>query len=667
MCSQKVLLLNASNIDLLESRWVVYPYAFIQVAAVARQAGVEVICKDLLGIPQERWEQTVQALIERHHPAMILITLRNTDSLISWDYERDGSKEGGRRAYFPIERTKELVAAIRTVSDLRIAVGGFGFSVLPSEIMHYLRPDFGVFGGSDAFFAHFEDIEAGNLGEIANLMYFQEDQLISNPRMFYPPLGDTEYTPQAIEEMMAFYDSFPSPEFLGAPVEIVRGCCHSCVFCSEPHVAGNRVRYRDLSTVMRDIEMLVDHGVTRIFGISSEVNPEGNEFVLDLAGRIQSFNERQTEDRKVTWFSGNYLLNLSIDEYERLYKSGFTTGWSDITALDDENARAMRTPYRNESVVAHLKTYAQFERTQPELLQAQDVSQPAGIGSEDKANRKNRPINWSLFLGNPATTTETIRNTIRVANREGLAQLFEGCYINTNIRVFDYEELNEATLAVTYSVTADLERTGYRQLLPSFAYPPALLQDFGSEEETELMFRHIARTYLSTRYQKSRNWLKFIRQKATAMSIASWMVELSDTQGVNIPAHIRPTVKGEASTALRRLFSEEPQDEERDTCESLAKQVVDSLLSVCLEAFPDPFGLLGLPTTMDELERLTPYELTVAVFNRWRTEKELFDELTEQTRSVVSESIQDFSRFCIQTMLYRSNILIDPKYRGLFV
>ena len=287
MCSQKVLLLNASNIDLLESRWVVYPYAFIQVAAVARQAGVEVICKDLLGIPQERWEQTVQALIERHHPAMILITLRNTDSLISWDYERDGSKEGGRRAYFPIERTKELVAAIRTVSDLRIAVGGFGFSVLPSEIMHYLRPDFGVFGGSDAFFAHFEDIEAGNLGEIANLMYFQEDQLISNPRMFYPPLGDTEYTPQAIEEMMAFYDSFPSPEFLGAPVEIVRGCCHSCVFCSEPHVAGNRVRYRDLSTVMRDIEMLVDHGVTRIFGISSEVNPEGNEFVLDLAGRIQ--------------------------------------------------------------------------------------------------------------------------------------------------------------------------------------------------------------------------------------------------------------------------------------------------------------------------------------------------------------------------------------------
>ena len=224
MCSQKVLLLNASNMDVFP----VYPYAFIQVPAVARQAGVEVICKDLLGIPRERWEQAVQASIERHNPIMILITLRNTDSLTSMDYELDGLQNRGRRAYFPIERTRELIAAIRVVSDLKIALGGFGFSVIPDELMHYLRPDYGVFGGPDAFFAHLNDIEAGNLGEVANLLFFEEDQLISNPRIFYPPLADMEYTPQVIEEMMTFYDSFPSPGFEGAPVEIMRGCSHSC-------------------------------------------------------------------------------------------------------------------------------------------------------------------------------------------------------------------------------------------------------------------------------------------------------------------------------------------------------------------------------------------------------------------------------------------------------
>jgi hypothetical protein len=661
--NRKALLLNASNMDAFP----VYPYAFIQVPAVAKQAGVEVICKDLLGIPRERWEQTLQALVERHSPAMILITLRNTDSMVSEDYERDGSQEGGMSAYFPIERTKELIATIRTVSDLKIAVGGFGFSILPDEIMHYLRPDFGVCGGPDAFFAHFEDIKAGNLGEVANLLFFEQDQLVSNPRIFYPPLADTEYTPQAIEEMMAFYDAFPSPGFQGAPVEVIRGCCHSCVFCTEPHVAGKQVRYRDLSAVMADIKVLVDHGITRMYMISSELNPEGNGFVLELADRIRSFNERQAEDRKVTWFGANYLLNFSVDEYERLDKSGFTGGWFDVTALDDENARAMRTPYRNESLLAHLRAYAQFEETQSELAQAQEASQPKALDSEDDASRKDRAINWSLFLGNPATSTETIRNTLRVANREGLAQLFTGCSIITCLRVFDYENPDEAILAVTYSVTADLERTGYQQLLPSFAYPPALLEHFGSEDEIVRMFDHIAETYLSTKYQESRDWHSFVKQRATAASIASWMAELSDTKGVHVPALFRPTTRGKASAALRRLFSQDSQDKDKDARENLAKQVVDSLLSVCLEAFPDPLGSLGLRSTMSKLERLTPYELAVTILCRWCTEKELADELFERTRPILSESMQNLLLFCVEAMLYRLNVLIRPKYRELFL
>jgi hypothetical protein len=534
----------------------------------------------------------------------------------------------------------------------------------------------------------------------------QQDQLISNPRISYPPLAGTEYTPQAIEEMMEFYVSFPSPGFQGAPVEIMRGCSHSCVFCSEPHVVGKQVKYRDLSAVMADIEMLVDHGIARMYMISSELNPEGNEFVLELADRIRSFNERQTEDQKVTWFGANYLLNFRIDEYERLYKSGFTGGWFDVTALDDENARAMRTPYRNESLLAQLKTYAQFERPQ-----AQEASQPKVIDGENDANREDRAINWSLFLGNPATTPKTVRNTLRVANREGLAQLFTGCGIITNLRVFDYEKPDEATLAVTYSVTADLGRTGYQQLLPSFAYSPALLEHFGSEEEIVRMFGHIAETYLSNKYQKSRDWHSFVKQNATAASIASWMAELSDTKGVGVPrllqspltrteewsipdaerhlatplasgdahsadfattlvgvpAHIRPTTKGKASAALQQLFSKEPQDKEKNACENLAKQVVDSLLFACLEAFPDLLGSLGLPSTMDKLERLTPYELAVTVYGRWCTEKELVDELLEQTQSVLSESMQDLLQFCIEAMLYRFNVLIRPRYRELFV
>ena len=663
MCNRKAFLLNASNMETFP----VYPYAFIQVPAVARQWGVDVICKELLGIPQERWAQTVLALIEQHNPAMILITLRNTDSMISRQYERDGSQEGDRPAYFPIERTRALMAAIRSVSDLKIALGGFGFSLLADELMHYLRPDFGVFGGPDAFFAHFADIKAGQLEAVANLLYFQEDRLVSNSRLFYPPLAETEYTPQAIEAMMAFYAHFPAPGFKGAPVEIMRGCSHACLFCAEPHVAGKQVRYRDLSAVMADIEMLADHGIRQIYMISSELNPKGNAFVLQLADKIRSFNQRQPADRRVTWFGANYLLKFSLDEYEQLHRSGFTGGWFDITALDDENARAMRTPYRNGSLLGHLKTYAQSEETQFELLQAQNASQSAGVEGQNANNGTENAIKWTLFLGNPATTTKTIRKTLRVVNQEGLARRFNSCYVNPNIRVFDYENPNEATLAVTYSVTPDLARTAYRQLLPSFAYPPALLRGFGTEEEVAFLFAHIAETYLSKKYQETRDWHSFIRQKTTPTSIADWMAELSETRGVHLPEFFRPANNGKASATLQRLFSPDPQIEAERAGENLAKQVVDSILAMGLQAFPDLFGSLGLPSTMDELEGMTPYELATAIFNKWDTEKELFDTLTEQSKPVLSETMQDFTRFCIQVMLYRLNVLINPKYRKLFV
>jgi pyruvate-formate lyase-activating enzyme len=656
MFGQKVLLLNSSNAD----KFPVYPYAFIQVPAIARQSGIEAICKDMLGIPHERWKQTIQILIEKHNPAMILITLRNTDSLDSTNYERDNLNRGNQNAYFPIERTRELITAIREISDLKIALGGFGFSLLPDELMRYLRPDFGVYEGPNDFFAHFEEVKNGNLDKVVNLLFFQDGQLISNPRKLYPPLADAEYTPQAIEAMLEFYAAFPSPGFQGAPVEVIRGCNHSCVFCAEPHSKGAQVRYRELSAVMKDIEILVNHGVTRLYIVSSELNPEGNEFVLELADMIWSFNESQAEDRKITWHGANYLLKFESDEYERLYRSGFTGGWFDITALDDENARAMQTPYRNTRLLTYLKIYVEQQKKQINLLltrkaRGSDVKIRAGGGREDEL------IRWTMFLGNPATTIETIRNTLRIANLNGLPNLFDSCDLIDHIRVFDYEELDEATIAATYSVTLDLKRTSYQQLLPSFAYPPALLRDF-SEEEISEMFNHIAETYLSKKYQQTRDWHGFVNQKATAASISRWMAELSNIKEMHLQTHLGH-ITGESVT-LHELFTEKSQEEEiLSDASQLARKMVDFIVSTCLEIFPDFFESLDLPSTANGLDRTTPYELALSVFSRW----ELAAELATQTRSTLPEWKHDLLQFCVHAILYRYNILLKPKYRQLFI
>lgn len=663
MHTHKVLLLNASNM----AAFPIYPYAFIQVPAVARRDGIEVVCTDLLGVPPERWGQTIETLIDEHNPSMVLITLRNTDSLTIQDYEPDETRGEGHQPYFPIERTRELIALLRKISAFKIAVGGFGFSVMPADLMGYLEPDFGVLGEPDGFFAHFGDIQAGNLQDVPNLLYYQGEQLIANPRRFYPPLAEPEYTPQAIGAMMAFYKTFPDPGFLGAPVEIMRGCPHTCVFCCEPHVAGKTVRYRDPSAVMADVQILVDNGITKLYMISSELNPEGNQFILELGDRLQAFNNEQPATRRITWFGANYLLNFNTQEYERLHQSGFTGGWFDVTALDDHNARAMRTPYRNYSLIPLLKTYAQYKQRQSGTHPDNADSTSERMDGALESNVEPLPITWTMFLGNPATTLETIRETLRVASQSGIAQIFTNCSLSTNIRVFEYENPDPATLAMTSTITPDLERTTYQQILPSFAYPPVLLRDFGSEAEIERFFKHIGETYLSTKYQETRDWLGFVKARTTPESVTGWIMELSDVHRYRFPPHFRPDSGEKPPGVLGELFSDEPEaeGEQRDR-ENLAVQLVDSLLSACLNAIPDIFGMFGLPASDADLERSTPYHLSVSIFSRWQSEDDLIRDANAQTESLLGESMVELIDFCIQAMIYRFNLRIEPVYKKLF-
>jgi hypothetical protein len=395
------------------------------------------------------------------------------------------------------------------------------------------------------------------------------------------------------------------------------------------------------------------------------LNPEGNTFTLQLADRIHEFNNRQREDRKVTWFGANYLLNFSLDEYERLYQSGFTGGWFDISALDDENARAMRTPYWNKSLIPNLKTYVQALGVQNAQHQSKDKSE-ADIPDSKAAEDQLQEIRWTMFLGNPSTTLYTIRKTLQIANTEGLAQLFRDCYIISNIRVFDYEGPDEDTVAVTYSVTPALKRVGYKQILPSFAYSPALLAHFGSKEEIDLMFDYLEETFLSTQYQETRNWVDFINNHATPASIVNWVVELSAAKQIDLPAVTGIILDGNVPENLKKLFQENPSADEQDELENLAKQWVESLLCACLTVFATTFESLGFPSSMDALERMTPYAMAKGIFGRWSTQDELLEECTKQAGSDLTTLRRDFLNFCVKAVLYRMNIKIKPKFRELF-
>jgi len=627
MHRHRVLLLNAANME----SFPVYPYAFIQVPATARRANIEVVCQDLLGIPTAEWPGTIKGLQEQHKPAMFLITLRNTDSMNFANYHLNGQGKESGKAYFPIEETKTLIDTIRNISDKPITVGGFGFSLLAKELMSVLRPDFGVFGGADEFFLHFQDIIQGEYHQVANLLYFKDGEVIANKRIYFPPSQEIEYTPEAIKELLAFYDRFPEPGYKGAPVEIMRGCNHTCVFCCEPFVAGRTVQYRDLRTIIGEIELLVEKGITEMYLISSELNPEGNVFILQLADRINAFNDGQPATRRMSWFGANYLLKFDSVDYRRLSASGFTGGWFDITGLDDRNAQAMRTPYRNATLVGHLKNYLQYQQEGVDLPDAdasvleENEGLPAATSSEDQT------VRWTMFLGNPSSTMETIRETIAMANREGLAGSFNSCHIVRPIRVFDYQNPSGETLEVTFSINSQLQRVAYQQTLPSFAYPPSLLKHLGTEAAIEKLFNHISDTYLSRQFEETRDWPGFLEERELEVFVGN-SLQYEDRSS---PKQVRELIDG----FLQDFFQEHSRD----------------------------LAAIGLPSTYSELERLTPYTLAGALYHRWDSESGVRGALCEQLRIGPGDERQQLVDFFVKTILYRFNIRLTPEYKFLFV
>ena len=121
----------------------VYPLGMSMVAAALSGAGHEVQQLDYL--QQERSLESVLEEVKRFQPGMIGISVRNIDNVNLLNTE------------YYIHNVKNMVEAIRTVSDARIVLGGAGFSLIPEQILEETGADFGVIGEGEQLMVAFAD------------------------------------------------------------------------------------------------------------------------------------------------------------------------------------------------------------------------------------------------------------------------------------------------------------------------------------------------------------------------------------------------------------------------------------------------------------------------------------------------------------------------------
>jgi len=400
--------------------------------------------------------------------------------------------------------------------------------------------------------------------------------------------------------------------------------------------------------------------------ICGEINAGGSAFIMELADRIIRLNEKRSSGEKVTWY-GLYLMIFTPDELKHLKKAGFLGGWYDVVSLDDRNLQAIKMPYNSKDMIQNM---IDSQPVVDEIL-GQDGHNRLSLEERifrylqkgpDSINRRH----WSFFLGNTAMTPESIRTTLKAADDADFSERFDFCHVTKYTRVYDYQHPDDELLHYTASMTDRGPADAYDELYPSFAYPPALVQHFGSTEGVEEFTVIVTDTYLSCHHLFMKEWNWFLAKSMDVATFATWWKTAIQSQSdldflTPIPEVLdfliflkeNPTVEN-----VQLLFN--PTPGRRALMNWAAYRAMHFVLLCKEEELIPVVKFLDLPLSFEEIFALSPYKIAVKLFASYADKKELLAALDTSSLNGV------LARFLVEYLLYFNNMPLKAEYRPFF-
>jgi lipid biosynthesis B12-binding/radical SAM protein len=267
----------------------VYPLGMALVASALQTGGHQVFQFDLLA--GDRPEVRLKKSLLEFSPDFVGISLRNIDNVDSLTSDN----------HWYLEEAKRLIEKIKNFADAPIIVGGPAFSIMPEDILDYIRADFGVVGeGERAFCELLETFAKGHF----------PPRIINAKGAFLS--GMAMVTPCLVEEIIRFY--LQRSGMVG--MQTKRGCPHNCLYCTYPGLEGNQLRTRRPEAVVDDIERMKRvYGINTIFFTDSVFNDASGHY-LKVAEVLM--------DRKlgISWSAFFRPKNLGRGELKLLKASG---------------------------------------------------------------------------------------------------------------------------------------------------------------------------------------------------------------------------------------------------------------------------------------------------------------------------------------------------------
>ncbi|MGE0397481.1 MAG: radical SAM protein [Kofleriaceae bacterium] len=621
-----LLLLNATNLP-----WrPIFPYAFVQVSAVARRHGLSVETIDLLDIPRARLPEFLRSHLEASRPRMVGLHVRQGDSVFIEDYFASPNGPQTARSYFPIDDNQHLVRTLRDLTRVPIIAGGFGFTTHARRLYEHLGIDYGVMGDPDAVFASFEDVVAGrDLGRIQSLIHRDGSQVTANERGYFQPYEGLEYTDEIFDRMVRFYGH--SQLFGSNPptvaVEVMRGCPFSCFFCTEPYVKGRNFRYRNLDVVEAEVDALLRRQIRRFWFICSELDIQGVKFGLELSERIIRLREKHG-GAPIEW-SAYALPRLDESELRTLQRAGYVGALNDVLSLDDDNLRKARVPYRSKQAVGFLKAVVKLDKEDAAATANAEVAGAKITAGLTQRTPKELAATVGLFLGNAHATPETIANTLKRIDEEGLREYYRAGLPFPSTRVFapDGAPICETTERGLRSFGPEGERE-IDFIHPTFYFADFLIERLGSPAAIVDFMRYVGETFMSIGHRTRKDWAWFLSN--------------------HIEMNTFGALAGLDELAVRRLYAPHPMA--KTAANAAAKTAIDNVLAAHPAAGARIREALQIP------DAFTEYTLARVLYEQFDSRAAVVAAATPAT---------PIEQLYLDWLLYANNVVIEPAYREL--
>lgn len=357
----RILLINAN-----QEKWPIpaAPIGLSLVAASLRKARHDLRLIDRMFLFSKEQEESIfSAAIRQFKPELIGLSIRNIDNTCM----------AGTRYYLPA--IKNVVAFLKSLTDVPFVIGGAGYSLFPKETLQYLDVDFGIIGEGEVAGVQLANAlqKGSSLEHIPGSIQKRNSDFQLKLPSLIPNLDELE---PAAFNLLDYQKYIQKKSYIG--IQTKRGCAFKCIFCEYPRIDGKTCRLKSPGKVVDEIvEVQKYWNLDYFFFVDSVFN-----FPVEHA--VSICEEIIKRNVQIKWYANVNPVGISNEMADIMARSGCVGVDVGIDVASEKMLVSMAKGF-----------------SQADIEQASKCYRHAGIATS-----------FQLLLGGPGETRETLKETL---------------------------------------------------------------------------------------------------------------------------------------------------------------------------------------------------------------------------------------------------------------